>query len=54
MTATKSKYWGVQEGTEGVGFTGTFNECWAWFAKQFADHTLGELNQQNIKIVRIK
>lgn len=54
MTKTKSKYWGVQEGDEGIGFSGTFVECWEYLVKQYGEHTLAELDQQNIKVTRIK
>lgn len=53
MTATKSKYWGVQEDGK-IGFTGTFNECWEFLVKNFGEQTLNELDKFDVKITRIK
>lgn len=55
MTAKeKSKYWGIQEGDLGIGFTGTFTECWERMVKDYGNETLAKLNQQDIRITRVK
>lgn len=56
MTEKKKNrhYWGVLEGSEGVGFTGTFSECWSHLVENFGEQTLADLHQQDIRITRIK
>lgn len=53
MTKTQSKYWGIQY-QQRICFTGTFTECWDKLVADFGKHTLAELDQQGIKITRVK